>query len=118
MAYNPFHTFRKHQKVWLAALTILTMFVFILTGSSTAFDFFQGVMPLLGIGTRTDEVAEINGKPVARIELINLQQQRSVANSFMLTALMVANDSAGQKVSKQVSDSAIDKQSQNEPCGE
>ena len=32
MAFHPFKHFRKYQKVYLAIVTILTMFIFIFTG--------------------------------------------------------------------------------------
>src|SRR5690606_28365016 len=42
MAFNPFHSFRKHRKVYFAILTIVCMFVFVLSsgigGGGDVFD--------------------------------------------------------------------------------
>src|SRR5205807_1951120 len=49
MAFNPFHGFRKHQKVVFAALTIVCMLTFVLaSGVGMAGDFFSELSRWLG----------------------------------------------------------------------
>ena len=43
MAFNPFHTFRKHSKVVFAGLTILCMGVFVLSSGMGRGDFFSQI---------------------------------------------------------------------------
>ncbi len=115
MAYNPFRAFRKHQKGLLAALTVLSMFIFILTGSmSSGWDFFQGIMPLLGFRGGANQVAVLNGKPVSGPELILLQNQRTVANQFMMIALQVGNETATRVTAEEIARSGMDKQTQDQ----
>ena len=50
MAFNPFHRFRKHQKVFFAALTIVCMFVFVLQFGTG--DAIQRMLAWFGSGQR------------------------------------------------------------------
>src|SRR5438094_144986 len=66
MAFNPFHRFRKHQKAMFAGLTILCMFIFVLSGSMSAgWDYFVDVLHFFGAtGSRMPEVGTLYGKDV------------------------------------------------------
>jgi hypothetical protein len=83
MAFNPFHSFRKHQKAWFAALTILCMLTFVLCtgvgGDAASF-------VLRFFGSSGEPVARINGKKISTAQLGTLRLQRKVANDFMLQA--------------------------------
>jgi hypothetical protein len=85
VAYSPFRAFRKHQKVIFAGLTILCMFVFVLTGISGLgqewSQYFRGLYR-----EREPEAAMINGKPLTVQDLRLKLFQRETANSFMLAA--------------------------------
>src|SRR5205085_11931557 len=111
MAYNPFRTFRKHQKKLFAGLTILCMITFVMTGSMVAGrDFFQGLMLMFGAGGRGPEVATLYGKRVQREELVRLQEQRQIANRFMFAALSTASRNAAQQALQELGQSKLDKQ--------
>jgi hypothetical protein len=105
MAFNPFHTFRKHQKVLFAALTIMCMFVFVLSGAS---GFFQEWQSWLGGSGGYREFAFAYGKSITEPELRLLQQRREFANRFMISALQQANLTAGQSVAQAVSERKLD----------
>jgi hypothetical protein len=92
MAFNPFHAFRKHQKVIFAGLTILCMFTFVAMGSSFSGggDFFSEVQRLFGGRGRAAEVATLYGKNIDNREIVNLREQRRIANVFMHSAIQTA----------------------------
>jgi hypothetical protein len=91
MAFNPFHAFRKHQKVFFAALTIICMLTFVMAGGSFAGgDFFSELTRWVTGRSRTQEVAIVNGRPVSNREVLELRRQRDLANRFMQQAVFYA----------------------------
>jgi hypothetical protein len=92
MAFNPFHAFRKHQKVFFAALTIICMFTFVLSsGIAGRGDFFYEMAMLVGMRQRSTGLASLYGKDVEQVELRLLAEQRRVANQFMRAAIFRGN---------------------------
>jgi hypothetical protein len=86
MAFNPFHGFRKYRKVMFALLTIICMFVFILSGASGTFsELFTGK----GRGSSL-KVGSAFGKTIYAQDLEFLRTQREVANFFIVQALVRA----------------------------
>jgi hypothetical protein len=87
MAFHPFQFFRKRQKSFLAVLTILTMFIFILTGFSGSI--VDRASSWFGAGARGDktEVTQVNGKTITVAEVLQVQQNRRMANAFMVNAV-------------------------------
>jgi hypothetical protein len=84
MAFNPFHAFRKHQKAFFAALTILCMVTFVLAGSmSGGGDFFWEMQRLLGGQGRYPTVATLYGKRIDVKELDEVRNQRVLANEYI-----------------------------------
>src|SRR5262245_19891567 len=100
MAFNPFHGFRKHQKVFMALLAIVCMFIFVLTGSSTlGWDFFNGIAQVFGMNRAgMAPAATLYGKPVYPPDLGQLRIQREIANRFILQATLSSSESAIQRV--------------------
>jgi hypothetical protein len=91
MAFNPFHKFRKHQKVIFAALTIFCMFSFVAcSGLQGGGDLATWVQGLFSNRAQGGEVASIDGKKVTYMQMRELQRQRQLANSFMLAASNLA----------------------------
>ncbi len=86
MAFNPFHAFRKHQKVWFAGLTIVCMIVFILQFGSG--DIFQRLM---GHGPRGkgDKLTTLYGRDVYQSDLTRLGQIRSRVNQIYIAGPVV-----------------------------
>src|ERR1700730_6617340 len=105
MAFNPFRAFRKHQKVLFAVLTILCMFVFVLSGVG---GFFQEFAGRFAFGDPFPEMASAYGKPINDRELRLLQQQRAYANLFMMAAAQQATLNSGQAVAQAVDEGKLD----------
>jgi len=83
MAFNPFHAFRKHQKVLFAILTIICMIVFVFQFGGA--DPFQRLLVWLGASRgRGQLVATIYGHKVYEADLDRLRQDRETANNFVM----------------------------------
>ena len=84
MAFHPFKHFRKHQKVYLAGLTILTMIIFVF--SFGAADPFQRAMHWIGLTAHHGErVVELYGKTIHTDDLEKLRWQRQLASEFLVS---------------------------------
>ena len=59
MAFHPFRHFRKHQKVYLAGLTIMTMIIFVF--SFGAADPIQSALRWIGMSRHGDKVLDLYG---------------------------------------------------------
>src|SRR5207249_3428207 len=97
MAFNPFHSFRKHRKVVFAALTIVCMFTFILSGVGG----FRGSDPierLLNVFGSTRHqgplVVTLHGKKLYQSDLDRLRVGRQLANTLALQAAGEAREVA------------------------
>jgi hypothetical protein len=114
MAFNPFHAFRKHQKVMFAGLTILCMLMFVMSaGVSSGGDAFSAVINWLGGRSRpATEVASLYGKSLDSRDILLLREQRRLANNFMSLAVDTAEKSIIEDLVKTVPD--LDKQLQSE----
>src|SRR4051794_35464027 len=102
MAFNPFHAFRKHQKVVFAGLTILCMITFILTGSSLTGrgDFFDWVQTTLGGEGRYPQVASVYGKKIDQRDVGTLREQRMIASDYMQVASQIARGNLATELQK------------------
>src|SRR5262249_61792114 len=99
MAFHPLRYFQKHQKVFLAGITIVAMVTFVLTGSLTGRgDFFDYVVRLVGGEGRYPRVATLYGKAVDARELDQLRQRRFLANQYMGGAVALAAQNIQNKV--------------------
>lgn len=84
MAFNPFHKFRKHQKVLFAVLTILCMFLFVgSAGMGGGGDLIAWMTRVITGRSTVDKAAEVDGKTITQRELANLYRQREIANMYM-----------------------------------
>jgi hypothetical protein len=82
MAFHPFHTFRKHQKSLLAILTILCMFIFILTGFSGSI--VDRIGYLFGRGNKDKTpVTTLFGDKVTVGDVQQLQMRRRMVDQLM-----------------------------------
>src|SRR5439155_27266055 len=94
MAFNPFQAFRKHQKVFFAALTIVCMLTFVMAGAGFAGgDFFSELTRWLTGGRgRSNEVATLYGRRISDREITDLRRQRRLANEFMKYSVWQAHN--------------------------
>jgi hypothetical protein len=82
MAFNPFHAFRKHQKVFFAILTIICMITFVFSFGRG--DLFQRLMAAMGAGrSRGPVVTTLYGKKVHEGDLDRVLRRRQLANEYM-----------------------------------
>lgn len=107
MAFNPFHRFRKHQKVWFAGLTIVCMIVFVCTGFGG--DVVSRFLGWAGANrSRGEVVTKLYGKEVKESDLQDLARQRTFANEFMRSAVFGGISQIRQELPKlKVSDPAF-----------
>lgn len=83
MAFHPFKHFRKYQKVYLVATTILTMIIFV--ASFGAGDLFSSLQRWLALSVpRGEKVLTLYGKSIRTDELDLLRFQRQLASEFLL----------------------------------
>src|SRR5262245_37088577 len=81
MAFNPFHGFRKHQKVFFAILTIICMVTFILAFGQG--DIFNWLVSKIGSGKSGEVVTELYGEKIYQSEVDMRNYLRRIANDFM-----------------------------------
>ena len=94
MAFNPFHAFRRHQKVWFAMLTIVCMFVFILTGFGGKADPVSNLLAYLAGRHEGEKVVTLYGRDIYANDLTAARKTRQLANEFMFAALNAAQTEA------------------------
>src|SRR5262245_28231140 len=83
MAFSPFRAFRKHQKAFFAALTILCMVTFVMCGSMGQGDFFSYVAGVFTGRRHADTVATLYGKDISFKEINALREQRRMAEYYI-----------------------------------
>ena len=88
MAYNPFNIFRRNQKAIFAVVTVVIMFMFVLSSGMTGkADFFNWLPEWLNSKkSRGDALCTIEGTKVFPRDVEALRFQRVVANKFMQRA--------------------------------
>jgi hypothetical protein len=88
MAFNPLHWFRKRQKVFLAALAIMCMLLFVLNIGVKGADISDYLDRWFGwkFKGNTTEVASLYGKKQTVSNLIELRTRRQAADEFMRAA--------------------------------
>ena len=85
MAFNPFDVFRRNQRILFAFLTVLVMFMFVLSFGQG--DFFSLVPKWLASRQRGGEVlAVVNGGKVYSSEIGDIESQRLLSNEYMYQA--------------------------------
>ncbi|MBX9578963.1 MAG: hypothetical protein K2X87_01530 [Gemmataceae bacterium] len=88
MAYNPFNIFRRNQRAIFAVMTVLIMFMFVLSsGMAGKADFFNWFPEWLGSkGRKGEAVCSIDGSRVSTRDVAALRRQRVMASRFMEAA--------------------------------
>src|SRR5437773_2479712 len=82
MAFNPLNWFRKHQKVIFAIITIVIMFVFILSFGRG--DAFERIMSIAGASRASGAlVTTLNGTKVREGDLDKTGKARALASHFL-----------------------------------
>lgn len=112
MAFNPFDVFRRNQKILFAILTVIVMFMFVLSsGVGGRGDFFDWLPRWLGSKKRSGEVlAVVNGSKVYQSEVYRIQQRRILANQYMSEAGIRASQGLAKYVTENLSRASKDAQ--------
>ncbi len=106
MAFNPFRRFRKHQKVIMAGIILLSMITFIgISGAGSGGDFFSDITRLFTRRVSASAVASIYGREVSQDQLVRLRKQREIANVFMVQATQIAAERRVAAIRKSLGDS-------------
>ena len=114
MAFNPFNVFRRNQKILFAMLTVVVMFMFVLSsGLGGGADIFDWLPRMIGSRTRSGEVvAVIDDKKIYESELNTLDTRRRLANQYMASA----GQRAAEKLRKYVFDGLNRVSTENRPA--
>jgi hypothetical protein len=118
MAYNPFNIFRRNQKAIFAVVTVIIMFVFVLSsGLGGGADFFDWLPRWLGTSKKSGEVlCKIDGEKIYASDLSGrvggLHNKRIIANRYMLGAAKETFSALGQFVQQQL-DQITDQNTRN-----
>jgi hypothetical protein len=110
MAYNPFHSFRKYQRFWMASILLLCMVTFVLcTGA-------QGDLSNLLLGIFSPRhgkaYAKLDGRQIYGDEMEVLKRQRNVANEFMQRAARLVLERADKVMKSELGKMAPGKEGQ------
>jgi hypothetical protein len=104
MAFNPFHGFRKYRKMIFAIMTIVCMFIFVLSSG------LGGRADLLNrtfggkSNPNTVEIATLNGKKIDRDRLGEIVNRRQLANFYMQSAVNSADRNILERILKRAND--------------
>ncbi len=81
MALNPFTSFRKYQRYWMAVILLVTMVTFVLC-TGTRGDLSDQLLALFG-RREGSPLVTVDGRNIYLKELNDLKEQRNMANEFM-----------------------------------
>src|SRR5437868_7926479 len=90
MAFNPFTTFQKYRKYWMAGSVLLCMTTFVMCGGIKGTgldDIFLSIFRRRG-----EDYVKVNNRGYSYEELNQLKEQRNVANDFMREATKLGMD--------------------------
>jgi hypothetical protein len=105
MAFNPFHIFRKYSKTMFAVLTIVCMFIFVLSSGIGRGDFFTDAPTWLGGGSsKYPEVARLDGKKIDAQQLNDARRKREIANIYMFSLVNNVHGHILERVQKRLKD--------------
>ena len=94
MAFNPFHGFRKHAKIYFAILTIVCMVTFVLcSGIGGRETCFELLLRRLGCGKAPQgETLIVGGQRIIPDDLIKLRLQREMASQTFFAGMQSGLD--------------------------
>lgn len=93
MAFNPFSSFRKYPKIWMASVLLLCMITFVFCmgrGGGGLDDILLGWIS--GRGASGPLIARLEGRTIHRYEMDQVKRQRNLANDFMRKAIEVCQE--------------------------
>jgi transcriptional regulator with XRE-family HTH domain len=113
MAFNPFHTFRKHQRPLIAALAIFCMVMFVASSGIGRGDAVYQVLGFFGAARgRGSVVATLHGRKITEGELARVRRDRDLASKFLY---YVASNGAMKKVDRMIKEQMANRENRNAP---
>ena len=82
MAFNPFITFQKNKRFWMAAILMVCMISFVFCTGMRG-DMSEKIPQWFGFGRGGTAVFEVAGRSYTRKDLDDLKAQRNMANAYM-----------------------------------
>ena len=105
MAFNPFHSFRKHQKKMFAVLTIFCMFIFVLQSGMGQGDWFSMFGDwIAGRSGGPKAEATLYGKDIDGNTIAMTQKGRVIASRYMELAQQAAQSNFYRRIFNQIGD--------------
>jgi len=92
MAFNPFSTFRKYQKYWMAGAVLICMLTFVLCSGGMKGTGLDDVLIQMFGRHRGDFLFQANGRKYYADEINDLKDQRNIANDFMRELIKISID--------------------------
>jgi len=104
MAFNPFHWFRKHTKIFMAILTIFVVIMFSLSsGISGGGDIFDQIARWFGGGKqRGKDVNELYGDTVTERDVRETTEGREMANNVILASIAESQKNTTGELNKRI----------------
>ncbi len=88
MSFNPFQTFRKHQKIWMASILLVCMVTFVLCAGFGQGDFGDWLIRKMN-WRQGPVVAKIDNTDYSLTQMDNIRTQRKIANDYMRAATKI-----------------------------
>ncbi|MBM3994766.1 MAG: hypothetical protein FJ303_11520 [Planctomycetes bacterium] len=82
MAFNPFVTFQKNKRFWMAAILMICMVSFVFCTGMRG-DMSERIPQWFGFGKGGGSVVRIAGRTYTRKDLEDVKSQRNLANAYM-----------------------------------
>lgn len=99
MAFNPFTSFRKYQKFWMASILLMTMVTFVLCSGLGGGDLGDRIIK--GIGARRgNAMAVLDGSKIYHQDLVDLKEQRLVADKFLRKSMEIFEKEVSEQLRK------------------
>src|SRR5947209_6858852 len=99
MAFHPFRTFRRHQKVIWGFLVIVCMITFVLASGNKG-DIFDRLSNMVRASRGTTTVTELYKQKIDTRQIQNLRQQRSLGLEALAHALSTAEIQVEEELNK------------------
>jgi hypothetical protein len=110
MAFNPFHSFRKHSKKMFAVLAIVCMLTFVMSsGLGGKSDFLTNPPNWIPWSDRYPEAARIDGHKINTKQLQDVKLQRQMAEMYIRQAIFTVQKNVILEMERRLKDFDINK---------
>jgi hypothetical protein len=89
MAFNPFSSFRKYQKYWMAGAVLVCMFTFVLCSGGIRGTGLDDLIFRWFPGRRGEYLVKVNNRKYFYEDMTQLKQQRKIANDYLVELMRI-----------------------------